>query len=123
LAKVSRNGAEASRALSRRAERSHRGRCGFSLKLGWPDDAQQRYYRAHNEVEQIAFGKDGTEELQKAVTNERATEKDLFVVRNLGRRMIWLAAGFSGTAFVLSLLALQKQEPIQTSVPMRGDGT
>src|SRR5688572_3802490 len=27
----------------------------LSMKLGWPDEAQQRYYRAHNEVEQIAL--------------------------------------------------------------------
>jgi len=76
-----------------------------SLKLGWPDDAQQRYYRAHNEVEQIAFRKDGTPELQQAVTHERAAEKDLYVTRDLGRRMLWVSAGFSGAALVLSLVA------------------
>jgi hypothetical protein len=85
----------------------------FSMKLGWPDEAQQRYYRAHNEVEQIAFRKDGTEELQKAVTHERAAEKDLFVTRDLGRRVLWVSVGFSGAAFAMALLTLKRKEPIQ----------
>lgn len=82
---------------------------GFSLKLVTPEDAQQRYYRAHNEVEQIAFRKDGTDELRKAVTHERAADKDLFVVRDLGRRMIWISAGFSGATLLLNVLALKRK--------------
>jgi len=85
----------------------------LSMKLSWPEEAQQRYYRAHNEVEQIAFRKDGTEELQKAVGLERAAEKELFVDRDLGRRMLWISVGFSGAAFVLSLLALKRKSPNQ----------
>ena len=93
----------------------------LTLKLGWPDEAQQRYYRAHNEVEQIAFRKDGTEELQKAVTHERAAEKELFVDRDLGRRMLWVSAGFSGAAFVLSLLVLKKKEGPTNTQPTRAN--
>lgn len=91
-----------------------------SLKLGWPDDAQQRYYRAHNEVEEIAFRKSGSEELQKAVTHERAAEKDLFVVRDLGRRMLWMATGLSAATFVLGLMALRQKKPIQLPEPTSG---
>jgi hypothetical protein len=80
----------------------------IGLKLGWPDDAQQRYYRAHNEVERIAFGKDGTQELRSAVTHERSAEKELYIDRDLGRRMIFVSAGFSGAILVLSVLAMNK---------------
>ena len=94
----------------------------LSMKLGWPEEAQQRYYRAHNEVEQIAFRRDGTEELQRAVTHERVAEKELFVDRDLGRRALWVSVGFSGAAFAMSLLALKRKEPIQAPIPTRRNG-
>lgn len=95
----------------------------LGLKLGWPDDAQKRYHLAHNEVERIAFREDGTEELRKAVTNERAAGKDLFVIRAVGRDMIWVAVGFSGVAFALSLLALKRQEPPEPTRPFESNGS
>ncbi len=94
----------------------------LSMKLGWPEEAQRRYYRAHNEVERIAFRKDGTEELQKAVTNERVAEKELFVDRDLGRRMLWVSVGFSGAAFVLGLLALTRKSPNPPPTPATAAG-
>jgi hypothetical protein len=60
-------------------------------------------------VERIAFRKDGTEELQKAVTRERIAEKELFVVRDLGRRLLWFSAALSGATLLLSVLALKRE--------------
>lgn len=82
----------------------------ISLKLVMPTDAQQRYYQAHNEVERIAFRKDGTEELQKAVTRERIAEKELFVVRDLGRRLLWVSAALSGATLLLVVLAPKRNQ-------------
>ena len=83
----------------------------ISLKLSWPGDAQQRYNLAHNEIERIAFRKDGSQELQKAVTHERSADEELYVNRSLGRGMIWVSVGLSGTVFVLSLLVGRRKTP------------
>jgi hypothetical protein len=86
----------------------------IGLRFLSPVDAQQAYYRAHNEVERIAFGIEGSNELRKAVTDERMMEKGLFVTRDIGRRIIWLSIGFSCAALVFGLLIQEKR---QTSNP------
>jgi ABC-type uncharacterized transport system fused permease/ATPase subunit len=65
------------------------------------NEADQRYYRAHNEVEKIAFGNGGSRELQEAVTHERAAQKDSYVIRDLGKKLVWAAAGLSTVAAIL----------------------
>ncbi len=80
-----------------------------SLRLSMPTDAQQRYYRAHNAVEQLAFRREGTEELRKAVTEERMAEKELFVLRDLGGKMIWASAACSAATLVLAVVALKRR--------------
>ncbi len=62
--------------------------------------AQREFYRAHDAVEQIAFGKDGTEELQKAVTEERSAAKDWLVGDGVDRLCTWPAVGFSSLALL-----------------------
>lgn len=95
----------------------------LSLKLGWPNDAQQRYYRAHNEVERITFGKDGSDELKKAVTAERAAEKDLFVIRDLGRRLVLISAGFSTVAlFIVAFARRESKKPNKSPAHKAGAG-
>ena len=81
----------------------------LGLRLGWPDDAQQQYYRAHNDVERIAFRQDGTAELRNAVTHERAAEKNLYVTRGLGKSMIWTSAGFSGATILFFVFGRKRK--------------
>jgi hypothetical protein len=75
------------------------------LKLAWPDEAQRRYYSAHNEIEQIAFRKDGTDELRNAVTRERLVDQELSVDRALGKVMVYASVGLSGAILAMCVIA------------------
>lgn len=87
------------------------GSVALGLRLGWPVDARQTYNRAHNGVEEIAFRKDGTAELQKAVVAERMAEKNLYVTQDLGRRMIWLSSGLTAVALFLAVFERRRPGP------------
>jgi hypothetical protein len=81
-----------------------------SLWFFSPANAQLQYYHAHDAVEQIAFGKDGTEELQKAVTEERSAAKDWLVAGGLNHMLAWPAVGFSSLALLTTIFARRKKD-------------
>lgn len=87
----------------------------LSLRFLFPQEMQQQYFRAHNELERIAFGKDGTPALRKAVTAERMAEKNLFVSRSIGGKLVWLSIASSALAFALSGTVLAKQQSRRNS--------
>jgi hypothetical protein len=82
----------------------------IGLRLLSPGETQQTYYRTHNEVERIAFSKDGSDELRQAVTDERIAEKSLYVIRDIAHRVIGISVAFSGTTLVLGLLVQEKRK-------------
>ena len=82
----------------------------LGLRLLSPGDTQQAYYRAHNEVERIAFSNDGSNELRKAVTDERSAEKGLYVIRDIAHRIIWVSVMFNGAVLVFGLLAQENRK-------------
>jgi hypothetical protein len=88
------------------------------LKLAWPVEAQRRYIGAHNEIEQIAFGKGGTDELRSAVTHERLVDEELYADRALGKLMIYASVGFSGAILLMCVLATKRaRSPNQSTDP------
>jgi len=94
------------------------------LKLAWPDEAQRRYVGAHNEIEQIAFRKDSTDELRSAVTHERLVDEELYADRALGKLMIYVSLGFSGAILFMCVSATKKtRSPNQSTDPTFASGT
>ena len=75
----------------------------MALVFLFPREAEGRSARAHEVLERIAFRKDGTEELQRAVVGIREARTGLFLTRSLGVPMIWLSAGFSTAVLVLTV--------------------
>ena len=87
-----------------------------SLTIFSPSDAQQRWYHAHDTLEQIAF-RDGFreashDELQKAVTDERGAAKDWLVKDGLNHILVWLSTGFSSIALIVTITG--RREPSLT---------
>jgi hypothetical protein len=75
-----------------------------SLRLFAPaKKAQLQFYHAHDAVEQIAFGTNGTAELQQAVTDERAAAKDWLIGDGICRIFIWPSVGFSSLALLAAI--------------------
>jgi hypothetical protein len=83
-----------------------------SLTILSPSHAQQRWYKAHDALEQIAF-RDGFREaslgeIQKAVTDERAAAKDWLVKDGLNHILVYLCIGFSLIALLVTIISLRQ---------------
>ena len=58
------------------------------LQLVSATEAEQKYQDLHKEVERIAFGHTGSAELRTTLKLERLAEKNLFLTRDLGQKVI-----------------------------------
>jgi len=65
--------------------------------------AQEKYWRAHDVVEKIAFGKAEPEDIRAAVTEERLAEKNLYLHRDFGTKLVWVSTIFTLAALVFIL--------------------
>ena len=75
--------------------------------------AQEKYWRAHDVVEKIAFGK-----AEPEVTEERLAEKNLYLHRDFGTKLVWVSTMFTLAAlvFILPRPKKTKTEPTPTAV-------
>ena len=78
-------------------------------------EAQQRYYRAHNQIERIADRNESGQELKYAVFEERKAHTDLYWLQAMGRGCVWIAVLFSGGVLLIGVFSGPRKEPNQSA--------
>lgn len=93
----------------------------WSYWLLRPDGAYAQYYKTHEVLERLAFSGNGSEELKKAVTDERFAMKSISISRGLARGLIGGSVLFVGLAVLLTVTSFSaRNEPFQLPETTRG---
>ncbi|MFA5058700.1 MAG: hypothetical protein WC485_11345 [Opitutaceae bacterium] len=74
-----------------------------------PGEAELRYAFAHEALERLAFKEGGSEELKRAVTEERIANKAFYFTRELARSAAWVSAALSAASLGLALFSKAKR--------------
>lgn len=88
-----------------------------------PGEDEQRFNRAHKDIERIAFGASGNEKVEQSVAIARLAYEDVYMSQAIGRMLVWLSVAISSGLLVSVLLKARSTKLPRVSVEGDGKGT